>query len=98
MTKGKSQQGDQAARALAQDVLLWIVSDEDRVFPFLNATGLAPEDLRRGREDPVFLAGVLDHLMGDEAVLLACAQALDIPPERVASAWHHLAPPAEDFS
>lgn len=84
--------------SLAIDVLGWIVADEDRLFPFLNATGLSPETVRASLGDPAFLAGVLDHVMGDEAVLLACAQGLAVKPERIAAAWRRLSPQeSEDF-
>ncbi|WP_246686145.1 MULTISPECIES: DUF3572 domain-containing protein [unclassified Methylobacterium] len=78
------------------DVLGWIVADEDRLFPFLNATGLSPETVRASLSDPAFLAGVLDHVMGDEGVLLACAKGLDVKPERIAAAWGRLSPRGSD--
>ena len=34
--------------------------------------------------------------MGDENVLLACAGALDIKPERIAAAWQKLSPRPDD--
>ena len=98
----KSLQDDGSGRAtgadhnLAVDVLGWIVADEDRLFPFLNATGLSPETVRASLSDPAFLAGVLDHVMGDEGVLLACAKGLDIKPERIAAAWGRLSPRGSD--
>ena len=104
LTNRKSLQDHGALRAsrgdldLAVDVLGWIVADEDRLFPFLNATGLSPETVRASLSDPVFLAGVLDHVMGDEPVLLACAQSLDVKPERIAAAWGRLSPQgSEEF-
>ena len=98
----KSLQDDGSTRAtaadhnLAVDVLGWMVADEDRLFPFLNATGLSPEDVRASLSDPAFLVGVLDHVMGNEPVLLACAQGLDIKPERIAAAWRRLSPQQSD--
>ncbi|WP_238182943.1 DUF3572 domain-containing protein [Methylobacterium trifolii] len=74
-----------------------MVADEDRLFPFLNATGMTPESLRAGARDPGVLAGVLDHVMGDEPVLLACASALGVKPERIAAAWQRLTPQPEEF-
>ena len=43
-----------------------------------------------------FLGAVLDHVMSDEPSLLACAEAIGIKPERIASAWHKLQPPPFD--
>lgn len=77
---------------MAVDVLLWIVADADRLLPFLSASGLSPDTLRASARDPAFLAGVLDHVMGDERMLLACADALGVKPERIAAAWRRLSP------
>ncbi|MDP4025401.1 DUF3572 domain-containing protein [Methylobacterium sp. NEAU 140] len=97
--KGKSLQGDESAERLALDVLLWIAGDDDRMGPFLAASGLTPDTLRASAREPGFLAGVLDHVMGDEPVLLACARALDVEPERIAEAWRRLSPdPGEDWA
>ena len=93
---GKPLQGDESAERLALDVLLWIVAEDDRLMPFLAASGLGPETLRDSAREPAFLAGVLDHVMGDEAVLVACAGALAVKPERIAAAWRILSPPPDD--
>ncbi|MBX9932077.1 MAG: DUF3572 domain-containing protein [Methylobacterium sp.] len=96
--KRKSDQGQDSAEQVALAILGWIAGDEDRFYPFLAVTGLSPENLRASAGEPGFLAGVLDYVVGDEAVLTACAAALDLPPERVALAWRRLAPPEpEDF-
>ncbi|MET0429364.1 MAG: DUF3572 domain-containing protein [Microvirga sp.] len=93
---GKPLQGDEAAERLALDVLLWITAEDDRLLPFLAASGLGPETLRESAREPAFLVGVLDHVMGDENVLLACAEALGVKPERIAAAWHRLSPRPDD--
>lgn len=93
LMKRKSLQEDEAADSLALDVLLWMVQDPDRLLPFLNATGLTPDALRRASEDPAILDAVLDHVMADEPVLIACARALECPPERIAAAWARRRPP-----
>lgn len=80
------------AERIALDALVWIVADEGRLARFLDATGLDPGSVREAAAEPGFLAGVLDHLVGDEAALLACAEALDLPAEAVAGAWAALAP------
>nr|WP_279604829.1 DUF3572 domain-containing protein [Methylobacterium sp. J-070] len=93
---GKPLQGHESDERLALDVLLWIAGDEDRLMPFLAASGLGPETLRASAREPAFLVGVLDHVMGDENVLLACAAALDVKPERIAAAWQRLSPRPND--
>ena len=96
MTKVNDRQD--SAESLAIDVLGWLAQDEDRISPFLHASGLAPGDLRAAAGDPSFLSAVLDHVMGDEPTLLACAQALAIKPERIAGAWQRLRPPEFDHT
>ena len=96
LMNGKPLQGRESAERLALDVLLWIAGDDDRVLPFLAASGLSPDTLRASAGEPAFLVGVLDHVMGDENVLLACAAALEIKPERIAAAWQTLSPRPDD--
>jgi hypothetical protein len=75
-----------AAEALGVSVLGWLAEDRDRLGRFLAMTGAAPEDLRAQARDPAFLGFVLDHLLGHEPDLIACCEALGIPPERPAEA------------
>ena len=75
---------------------MWITAEDDRLLPFLAASGLGPETLRESAREPAFLVGVLDQVMGDENVLLACAAALGVKPERIAAAWHRLSPRPDD--
>lgn len=96
LMNGKPLQGAESAERLALDVLLWIVAEDDRLLPFLAASGLSADTLRESAQEPAFLAGVLDHVMGDEGVLVACAGALAIKPERIAAAWRTLSPQPED--
>ncbi len=93
LMKRKPLQGDESTDALALDVLLWMVGDADRLLPFLAVTGLAPDDLRAGARDPAVLGAVLDHVVGEEPVLLACAEGIGVPPERIAAAWRRRQPP-----
>lgn len=64
----------------------WIVADAARAGGFLAAAGIGPGNLAGLARDPGFLAGVLDHLLGDEALLLECAADLEIPPQDLAAA------------
>lgn len=94
--KRKLDHGDATAEGLALDVLVWLAADEERLLPFLSLSGLTPGTLRESASDPAFLGAVLDHVMGDEMTLVACAAALDIGPERIAAAWRRLQPPDFD--
>lgn len=96
LMKRKSDQGPESAERVALAVLGWIAGDEDRLYPFLNLSGLTPDSLRASASEPGFLVGVLDFVMGDESVLMACATSLDVSPERIAQAWRRLGPSDPD--
>jgi hypothetical protein len=78
-----------AAEGLGVDALVFLAADEDRLDRFLALTGLAPGDLRALSASPGFLAGVLDHLMADERLLVAFAEEQRLDPTTIARA-HHL--------
>ncbi|MEM9011535.1 MAG: DUF3572 family protein [Pseudomonadota bacterium] len=75
-----------AAEMLALDALAWLAEAEERIGPFLAETGLASDDIRRRAAEPEFLGFVLDHLLQDEARLLAFCAARDHAPEAPARA------------
>ena len=88
--------GQEQAEAIAISALSFIASEPEQLDRFLAVTGLDPGALREAACAPGFLAGVLDYLCSDEALLLAFATHQDIPPETVASAQRSLGgPPAE---
>ena len=58
------------AEALALAALAFLASDVARLERFLSLTGLNPNDLRQLATEPGLLASVLDHLAGDERLLL----------------------------
>lgn len=72
-----------SAETLALQALAWLAADTDRLSRLMAATGLSPDDLRSRASDPVFLRGLLEHLLGDEPSLLAFAADADRPPEDV---------------
>lgn len=78
--------GREAAEGLAVDALVFLAADEDRLDRFLALTGLAPGDLRALSTSPGFLAGVLDHLMSDERLLVAFAEEHRLDPTTIARA------------
>jgi hypothetical protein len=74
MPKRSTTKGDESVIAL--QALTFIASETERLERFLALTGLGPDDVRARAEEPDFLAGVLDHLLADESLLLAfCAEA-----------------------
>ena len=61
---------DETARNLAGRALVYIAQEPERIRQFLAITGIGPAEIRARAQDPAFLAGILDHLLSDEAMLL----------------------------
>jgi hypothetical protein len=63
------------AEIVALRALTFLAADSERLERFLALSGVGPEELRERAGDRDFLAGVLDHLLADESLLLAfCAE------------------------
>ena len=87
----------ETAEILAIHALNHLAGDPEALSRFLALAGIGPATLREAAADPGFLAGVLDHMLSDEALLTAFAAAQGIPPESVAAARRALDPhPAAD--
>lgn len=74
------------AATLALQGLSFLAADPERLGRFLALTGCGPADLRVLAARPSFQASVLDHLMGDESLLLVFAAEVGIAPEMIAPA------------
>ena len=79
----------EAGENLAISALAFLAEDPDRLGAFLSQSGIGPEMIRKAAADPSFLAGVLDHVVADEPLLLAVAAYAGVSPETVERA--HLA-------
>jgi len=75
-----------AAEALAVQALSFIAADPDRLGGFLAATGIGPGDIRAAAREPLFLAGVLDHIASDEKLLLGFAETAKSDPRTIGHA------------
>ncbi len=75
--------GPEAAEHVAIQALSFMGSDPERLGTFLSVTGIGPAELRRAAAEPRFLAGVLEHLAGDEKMLMEFAETADIDPVTV---------------
>lgn len=84
----------EAAESLAVEALGYLAADETRLERFLSLSGLGPENLRAAASAPGFFAAVLDHVAGDETLLLAFAGNGGHDPAEVLRARDTLAPPA----
>lgn len=70
-----------AAETFAIRVLDWMAGQPDLFARFLGQSGLNPSEIPALAQEPEFLASVVDALLGDEAALLACCEALSVPPD-----------------
>ena len=75
-----------AAEALAIQALSFIAADPERLGRFLATTGIGPGDIRAAAREPLFLAGVLDHISADERLLLAFAADAKSDPQTIVRA------------
>lgn len=91
-TRNNRTQADETAAA----ILGWLASEPDMLGRFLALSGVQPNQLRNAVNDPGFLAGMIDFLMGHEPTLLAFCEATDTKPEAVAAASHHYSGPGLD--
>lgn len=76
----------EAAESLAIQALSYLAEDDERLGRFLALSGLDPSGIRSAAGQPGFLAGVLDHIVSDERMLVAFAQQSGLAPEEIAKA------------
>ena len=76
----------ESAEMLGVQALAFIAQDEDRLGGFIASTGIAIQSLRDAAREPDFLAGVLEHMLADENLLIAFAESAGIDPAEVARA------------
>jgi hypothetical protein len=74
------------AETLAIQALAFIAEETERLAPFLDASGIDPAGIRDAAREPRFLAGVLEHMLRDETLLLAFADSAGIDPALIARA------------
>ncbi len=84
--KRPSSAAREAAEMLAIQALSFIAEEPARLNAFLIASGLALGRLRESASDAGFLAGVLDHMLADESLLMAFADSAAIDPAAIARA------------
>ena len=82
-----------AAEDLAIAALGFLAAEPERLGRFLALTGIAPDCIREAACEPQFLVGVLDHVVGDERLLLAFAAEHEVDPETVMRARDALTGP-----
>lgn len=76
--KRASEAAREAAETLAIQALGFLAEDPERLGVFLAATGISPQAIRGAARQPGFLAGVLEHMLGNESLLLEFAASAGI--------------------
>ena len=67
-----------------------MLGSESRAERLLALTGLTPEALRDGLEDPMVLGAVLEFLCAHEPDLVGAAEALGVEPQALVAARERL--------
>ena len=80
------------AESVAVSAFSYLAADDERLTRFLDLAGIRPDSIRAAASSPGFLAGVLDFVAADEALLVDLAKSLDVPPERIMEARYTLSP------
>ena len=92
MTK-RSHSPRETAEIVAIQALSFIAGDADRLGMFLADTGIGPETLRSAAKDPGFLAGVLEFLLRDEALVKGFSEVSHLDPKIISNAREALGEP-----
>ncbi len=86
MKNRSTEQNISNANDIAVSALSFLAEDAERFGRFLALSGLDPASIRQAATSPGFLAGILDHVAGDESLLLAFAAESGISPANIAAA------------
>jgi hypothetical protein len=81
------------AEAFAANCLAHLAEDPARLVRFMTDTGIGPDDLRASAGSRDVLVAVLEHVLGDESLLLVVASTLNTKPETLMLAAHVLQKP-----
>ena len=79
------------AEVIALKALAFLATDPTRLSRFLALSGVEPDGLRAAASSPEFLAGLLNHLLEDESLLLTFTAEQDLDPRIPALAAQLLA-------
>src|SRR5262245_43454150 len=79
-----------AAEVIAVQGLGFLAEDTVRLSRFLTLTGLTPEEVRAQAHSHQFQMAVLEHILGDESLLLTFAANASVAPETIAPAFMKL--------
>ncbi|MEM8628214.1 MAG: DUF3572 family protein [Pseudomonadota bacterium] len=83
------------ADEIAGIALRYLASQEELLVAFLGESGLTPQEMRAASDDGSLQRGVLDYVVGNESILVACAAHAQVAPEDILRAQMTLSPPAQ---
>ncbi len=84
--KAPSPAARQAAEMLSIQALSFIAEQPEQLSRFLELSGIDAARIRTAANEPGFLAGVLEHMLADENLLVAFADSAGIDPAEIARA------------
>jgi hypothetical protein len=76
----------ESVEMLAIQALAFIAEEPERLNRFLGLSGIELSQIRDAAREPGFLAGVLEHMLADESLLIAFAESAGIDPAGIARA------------
>ena len=79
------------AEHIAIQALAFLAEDPSRLSRFFSLTGMTPDALTSDAGNPAVLTALLDHLMGDESLLLTFPSNCGVEPADIARARRALA-------
>jgi len=88
--KKYSQPSRETAEILAVQALAFIAEEPERLGLFISTTVIPPDRIRNAARELDFLVGVLEHMLGDENLLVAFASSAGIDPAKIARARNML--------
>ena len=78
--KPRNELSREAAEKLAIQALTYLASDSERLDRFLALSGMDHASIRAASTEPGFLSGVLEHVAGDERLLIEFAEFVELNP------------------
>lgn len=82
-TEGAGGARRESAETLAITALSYLAAEPERLDRFLSLTGIGIDELRAAAQEPHFLAGVLEHIASDEALLVEFAKHAEVKPTEI---------------
>ena len=71
------------AETRALEVLTWVLSEDDLIQVFMDATGASQDDLRSNTLNHEFLISILDFVLMDDSWVISCSKFMNIDPSQI---------------